>query len=52
MFDFLGICLALAALLTVNALVSMLTLAIWRLASPLVKKLDAATRIMTKFDSR
>lgn len=44
MYDFLGICLALAALLTVNALFSLLTLAIWRFASPLIKNWNAQTR--------
>lgn len=52
MFDFLGICLALAALLTVNALVSLLTLAGWRVVSPLVRNLNAATRARLIFALR
>lgn len=44
MYDFLGICLALAALLTVNATVSLLMTAAWRLVSRLTSDWSAATR--------
>ena len=44
MYDFLGICLALAALLVVNAIVSLLVTGCWRLAAPFTKGLSAVTR--------
>ncbi len=44
MYDLLGICLALAALLTVNALASGLATAVWRFASRFTKNWSAATR--------
>ncbi len=44
MFNLLGICLALAALLTVNALASVLATTAWRFASRMVKNWSAATR--------
>lgn len=44
MYDFLGICLALAALLTINAIVSLLMTAAWRFVSRFTKSRSAATR--------
>lgn len=44
MYDFLGICLALAALLIVNAIASVLTAAFWRLVSRFTKNRSGATR--------
>jgi Zn-dependent protease with chaperone function len=44
MYDFLGICLALAALLTVNAVVSLFMTAAWRFFSRFTSGWSAATR--------
>lgn len=44
MYDFLGICLALAALLTVNAIASVLATSFWRFVSRFAKNWNAATR--------
>ena len=44
MYDFLGICLALAALLTINAIISLLVTGCWRLSASFTKGLTAATR--------
>ena len=44
MYDFLGICLALALLLTVNALAAVATTTAWRFISLLAKNQSAATR--------
>ena len=44
MYDVLGICLALAALLAVNAIVSLLITGCWRLAASFTKGLGAANR--------
>ena len=44
MYDFLGICLALVALLTINALASVLARAAWRFVSRFAKNWSAATR--------
>ncbi len=49
MYDFLGICLALAVLLTVNAIVSLLVTGCWRLAASFTKGLNAATRAQLIF---
>lgn len=44
MYDFLGICLALAALLTVNAIASLLITVAWRFVSRFTSGWSAATR--------
>lgn len=44
MYDFLGICLALAALLTVNAIASLLITVTWRFVSRFTSGWSAATR--------
>ena len=52
MYNVLGICLALAALLIVNALASLLTAAFWRVVSRLTKGLSSATRARLIFICR
>lgn len=52
MYNLLGICLALAALLVVNALASLLTATFWRIGSRLTKGWSSATRARLIFICR
>lgn len=52
MYEMLGICLGLAALLTLNALISLLVTALWRLAEPLSRSLSARARAALLFSLR
>lgn len=52
MYELLGFCLALAALLTVNAFASLLSVALWRSTRPLTNHWSAATRANVLFALR
>lgn len=52
MYELLGICLALAALLTLNAIASLVAVSLWRVVAPLTDRSSAATRANLLFAFR